>query len=153
MVIKVLKTMIFMRSSLITRTTTLFVHTSTSGNQTIWQHKEQHLYKSQGFLKIVCKQLKRTSSLFIFIAFLVLMIWDYNNVLKPSYFYLEVQITETKFKSGESGQLQSYLMLWCGVSWRLLGVVCDSQSNCTMASHWLPLLWSPQRCGHDASSL
>lgn len=42
-------------------------------------------------------------------------------------------------------------MRGCGVSWWLLGVVCDSQSNCTMASHQLPLWGSPQRCCLDAS--
>lgn len=50
-------------------------------------------------------------------------------------------------------QLQSYLMRWCGASCWLLGVACDSQSNCTMASRRSPPWWSPQRCAHDASCL
>lgn len=50
-------------------------------------------------------------------------------------------------------QLQFYLMKLCGVSWWLLDVACDPQSNCTMARHWSPPWWAPQRCGHDASSL
>lgn len=44
-------------------------------------------------------------------------------------------------------------MRWCGVSWWLSGVVCDSQSNYMMASHLSPPWWPPQRCGHDVSHL
>lgn len=151
-----------MRSSLITMTTTVFVHTATSGDQTAQTNIRNNICMNTRFSKIVCKQFKCTVFLLIFITDLVLMIWNDKNVSS-----LWLEVPETRLYILVCSLMISDSPTWWGgvvspedfwvssvthratVRWPITGRHCDDRHSvvATMLPVYSNAVW---RAGHVA---